>query len=241
MPFAAPFFLSAVLGAAIADPNGYIDRFKTIDSQRWLVSSGWSNGAWTLNDWQWDRVKPGPNGLTVDFVRSHSLNGYSSGEIQSRKPVKYGYFAARMTAASGSGIITGFFTYTGQQQHTRWNEIDVEILGKNTKQVQLTYHLDNKSRTTVLDLPFDAATEAHLYAFDWRAGSIRWYIDGVMVHEETGADVEALSETQKVYLDLWGSNSNPGWAGHFEPSASRIVATVRCVQFSPTKPSEDGC
>src|SRR3546814_5031761 len=67
------------------------------------------------------------------------------------------------------------------------DEIDFEFLGKSPRQVQVNYYTARKGgHETMIDLGFDASEDFHTYAFEWRPDSIRWFVDGRQVHEETG-------------------------------------------------------
>ena len=135
-----------------------------------------------------------------------------------------------MQAASGSGMDTGFFTYTGSPS---WNEIDVEVLGKNTRSVSLTYHNGAKQVGVALNLAFDAAAAPHHYAFDWEPTYIRWYIDNKPVLTQTGSQLPLPREPQKLYFDMWGSNSFASWLGLFQWPGHPITSDVQCIAYSP--------
>jgi beta-glucanase (GH16 family) len=230
MIWAALVATAAVSSLAVTPPNEFVDRFERLDVTRWTVSDGWSNGPWYLNDWRRSQMAPGRSGLTVTIDKNPlSKNGYSSGELQSKRLYQYGYYEIRMKSASGAGVVTGFFTYTGAPRGKPWNEIDVEILGKNTRAVQLTYHVPNGQKATTLDLPFDSALEAHTYGFEWQPTHIRWYIDGRLVHEETGAGLALPSEPGQVMFDVWNSNVNPPWMGVFTWPGHPITSQVSCI------------
>jgi endo-1,3-1,4-beta-glycanase ExoK len=232
--FLAIVFLIFVASPAVTADEAFVDRFLHLDAASWLVADGWSNGDSFLNDWRRSQLGTGRSGLTVTMDRnSASRNGYSSGEIQSRNVYHYGYFEARMTPASGSGLDTGFFTYIGPSQGKPGNEIDVEILGKNTRAVQFTYHVGSEQRATTITLPFDAADQPHVFGFDWQPRYIRWYVDGQMMHEETGNRLPLPSEPQNIIFDLWGSNSFTSWMGRFTWPSHPIIARLQCVAAAP--------
>ncbi len=223
----------ALSAAMIASCGGdaFQDRFDRLDPTQWTASDGWSNGAWFLNDWRKSQLRTGPAGMTVIVDRNPaSKGGYSSGEIQSRKLFKYGYYEVRMTAASGSGLDTSFFTYTGPVHGQPWNEVDVEILGKDTRSVQFTYHTGDQQKATTVRLPFDSASESHTYGFDWQPAYIRWYVDGKLAHAESGTAALPLpSKPQQLLFSVANSNASPGWMGSFVWPGHPITAQVRCI------------
>lgn len=221
--------------AAASPPDTFTDQFHSIDSRRWNVSDGWSNGAWYLNDWRRSQFRPlSGGGLRVTIDKNPaSKNGYSSGEIQSRNLYLYGYYEARMTAAAGSGIVTGFFTYIGAPFGRPWNEIDVEILGKDTHAVEFTYHVGQKRQTTVVRLPLNSALTSHTFGFDWQADHISWYIDGKLAHTERGdAPTDLPIEPEHIIFDVWNSNVDPAWMGLFSWPGHPITAQLTCVSHT---------
>jgi endo-1,3-1,4-beta-glycanase ExoK len=91
-----------------------------------------------------------------------------------------------MKAPRGTGLVTGLFSCAGQEGGPRPNEIDIEVLGRNTRVAELTIHENGKATSKKVTLPFDAADGSHVYGFDWQPGHVRWSIDGQLVHAETG-------------------------------------------------------
>lgn len=219
----------------------FVDRLKVHDRRLWSISGRWSNGPYMLNDWRRSQTQI-DNGmrLTIDPA-TDGKTAYSSGEVQSRATYGHGYYEATLQAASGSGIVSGFFTYTGPPFGRPWNEIDVEILGKNTREAVLTYHLAGKSRSRTVKLAFDSAAGLHHYAFDWQPGYIRWYINGTQVHEETGDGLPLPNEPQKLMVHLWATEQSREWAGPFDPAAIPAQMRVGCIAYSASRAAGDQC
>ena len=238
--------LASLLSVAAAEPPAagkpLVDHFASFDAAKWVVSNGWANGPWSLNDWQASQVKMGRPGLLVSLNKSATYSGgYSSGEIQSRRSYRYGYFEISLQAARGDGLVNGFFTYTGPPRGHPWNEIDVEILGKDPRAVLITYHTDAGSWTKTVPLGFDASEQQHIYAFDWQPNYVRWYVDGVLIHEETGTGLAKLNISQQMMFQLWAANASPSWAGVFKWPGSPPVARVGCMAASTERPAAPLC
>ena len=247
----AGFALVTSLAAVAASdaPRAFIDRLRTYDKGFWMKSHGWANG-WARNDTGWLAGH-----AIVDDGRLHlrltdqgaSGRGTASGEYQTRAFFGYGRYEARLKAVAAPGVVTGFFTYTGPtfggDPH---HEIDFEFLGKAPRQVQLNYYTDGVGgHETMIDLGFDASEDFHTYAFEWRPDSIRWFVDGKLVHEETGARGPLPSVPGKIYLNLWAGKNLDGWLGRFAYPGSPLVAEVDCVAFRPVDTgvdsAEPGC
>lgn len=221
--------------------KAFTTKFNDLDTSIWSISDGWSNGPYMVNDWRKSQTHVDGNlGLALSR-RDGAASGYSSGEVQSRATYGHGYFEVTMQAAPGSGIVTGFFTYTGPPFGRPWNEIDVEILGRNTREASLTYFYEGKPLSHVEKLNFDAAAALHHYAFDWQPGYIRWYIDGQLVHEATSAEMPLPNEAQKIMMHLWGTERSEDWAGTFDPSAVPVSMLIGCVAYSLQRPRSDKC
>lgn len=219
----------------------FVDRFERLDRSLWSVSDGWTNGPYMVNDWRREQVVVNQGALIALERKGEAARGFSSGEIQSQKVFGHGYYEVTMQAASGSGVVSGFFTYTGPYFKKPWNEIDVEILGKNTRRAQVTYFYDGATKAHTVDLGFDAAVALHHYAFDWQPGFIRWYIDGQLVHEAEGAQLPIPDQTQKIMLHLWGTDTSPDWAGGFDPKAVPALMRIGCVAYSLERPGKNQC
>jgi endo-1,3-1,4-beta-glycanase ExoK len=197
--------------------EAFVERFDGSVDARWSVSDGWSNGGWMTNDWRRSSVETAP-GLTAILLQpgpEGSKYKLSSGELQSHDKHRYGYFEVRMKVPRGAGLVTGFFTYAGQEGRTRPNEIDIEILGRNT-------------------LPFDAADGFHVYGFDWQPGHVRWYIDGQLVHAETGGAARRLVRPQQLILNLWASEQLDAWVGKLDLAKAPWRLDVSCMAYAAT-------
>lgn len=208
----------------------FIDRFGRVDGERWIVSDGWHNGEWVHNDWRASALRPGPDGLAIVMSRNEpgAAKPLSAGELQSQELYRYGYFEVRMRVPRGEGTGIGFFTFTRPEGTASWQEIDVEIVGSNTRAVELTYHRAGRSRSERLYLPFDAAEGLHTYAFEWTREGVRWYIDNEFAHEEIGGGAELLTSPQRLYLSLWGTRIE-AWAGRIDFAQAPWTLEVTCV------------
>lgn len=210
----------------------FVEHFDMLDRDRWFVADGWKNGKYAINDWRSSQVSA-DRALALKLSENKTkLAEYSSGEVQSLAVYGHGYFEVRLRAAQGSGLVTGFFTYTGPYYKKPWHEIDVEVLGQAPSQVQLTYFTDGKKVKKTVPLGFDASKGFHLYAFDWQPGAITWYVDGKRVHRADGSAVPLPSESQKIMVSLWGSDSLRSWLGSFEREAVPATAVVDCIAYA---------
>ena len=154
-------------------------------SNLWEPMDSFNSGAW--NKANWSNGGMFNCGFLPDHVNfsggvmnirldNYSSSGkpYSSGEYRTNNTFSYGKFEANLKAAKGNGLVSSFFTYTGSP----WDEIDVEILGKNTNQVQFNYFTNGQGgHEKVVNLGFDASAGFHKYMIQWGQGYINWYVE----------------------------------------------------------------
>jgi beta-glucanase (GH16 family) len=223
--------LVLMAGAAHATGSSFNDSFDSLNSSRWSTSNGWSNGAPFAVGWRSDHVAVagGAVSLTLDAdpcaVNPAACAGQAlaGGELRSNAFYGYGTYSSVMQAGTGSGVVSGFFTYTGPSDGKPWDEIDVEILGQDPTKLQLNYFVDGVGgHEYTVNLGFDASAAAHSYAFDWSADAIRWYVDGALVYSVQGGAATPLpSHTGRIMANLWAVDSSAsGWAGSFAAGSS---------------------
>ena len=234
--------IAAVPGEAAA--AGFRDGLDAWDKSRWVKSHNWAN-SWEKNitGWLGQNVRFREGRMLLRLTDSGAAGRpYSSGEYQTHGFFGYGRFEVRLKSVAAPGVVTGFFTYTGPSFGAPHHEIDFEFLGKSPHQVQLNYYTDGVGQHgTDIDLGFDASKDFHTYAFEWRPDSIRWFVDGRQVHEETGSRGPLPSVPGKIYLDLWAGKDLDDWLGRFSYPGRPLVAEVDCVAFRPLDSDAPGC
>ena len=153
---------------------------------------------------------------------------YSGAEYRTKDSFLYGKFVVRMKGAPGSGVISSFFTYRDPPD-PRWNEIDIEFLGKDTTLIQFNPWWDwwPNCDPVTYDLPYDAADDFHEYTFEWTPDYIRWTVDGDTYHVFRGAGVNL---SQKIMMNIWIS-STVDWAGPFNPNILPTTAQYDYVEY----------
>lgn len=155
---------------------------------------------------------------------------YASGQYESLSEYHYGQYCVRMQAAEGCGLVTGFFVFyadweevNGETRSKEWHEIDIEILGKATNEVQVNHRLQQLGDTKPSNNPvtkslgFDAAEEMHDYCFVWLPDSITWYADYKEIYKvRKVATAEEIKDVKTDFLHLPDHKGNIMvnlWAG----------------------------
>jgi endo-1,3-1,4-beta-glycanase ExoK len=223
--------------------NAFLDRFDGAElDSRWFVSDGWSNGDWMENDWRKGQLSLTPEGLRITLAAAPegSDKPFASGELRTYEEFRYGYFEVRMRLPRGPGLVTGAFTYS-HREGLRPNEIDIEILGRSPDKLETTIHENGRATSKKIPLPFNAADGFHTYGFDWQPTYVRWYVDGVMVHEEASARARNLSQPQQFILMLWASRQLASWVGELDASAAPWVLDFSCAAYQPEYPGAPIC
>ncbi|MCR4608605.1 MAG: carbohydrate binding domain-containing protein [Eubacterium sp.] len=121
-------------------------------------------------------------------------NSYTSGRVntQNKHDFKYGLFEAKVKVPSGAGYLPAFWLMpTNENLYGQWprcGEIDaMEVMGQETDLVYGTIHYGNphsESQGTKKLTDGDFSEEYHVFAVEWEPGSIKWYVDGMLYHEE---------------------------------------------------------
>lgn len=216
--------------------TAFTDHFNRNDiTDRWRKSDGWSNGRWMSNDWRASAVESRPGQLSLHLAPGPPGSEYelASGEIRTHEFHRYGYFEVRMMVPRGPGIVTGVFTYAEGKGAVRANEIDIEILGRDTRTAELTLHVGGEATSKKVRLPFDAADGFHSFGFDWQPSHVRWYADGKLIHQETDAAAQRLTRPQQLILNLWGSRDLHAWVGRLDTAKGPWQLDFACIAYAP--------
>lgn len=201
----------------------------------WKISDGWTNGSMFNVTWRADNVtfENGKMQLIIDYdTKDEPINGipYSGGEFGSSGFYGYGRYEVSMKAIKNDGVVSSFFTYTGPSDDNPWDEIDVEILGKDTAKVQFNYFTNGKGNHEYLyDLGFDASEDFHTYAFEWYEDKIIWFVDGIEAHTVTE---DIPSTAGKIMMNAWCGINMDGWLNRFDDSNLPLTAEYEWVAYT---------
>ncbi|WEK05802.1 MAG: family 16 glycosylhydrolase [Candidatus Devosia phytovorans] len=232
------FAALALTSPALAQ-EAFFDDFDSLSSSRWYVSDGWSNGAHQNCTWSTSQVTAGNSTLKVGFAPvPKGERQYSCGEIQTKTAYGYGTYEARLKTPASSGLNAAFFTYIGPQQSKPHDEIDFEILLKDTSKVETTTFVNGKSGDGEIgsgqshDLPQPSDAEFVNFAFTWEPDQLRYYINGELVRTmDTPATIP--TNPQRIFFSLWGTDTLTDWMGPFTPVTAPIAMEVDWVAFTP--------
>jgi beta-glucanase (GH16 family) len=216
--------------------GGFFTRLSAPDRDPVFFASRHGNAdSFYGGDWKAENIDARSGGAFLEVRREQSGGlPYTAAEMQSAQTYRYGRYETVMQPARGSGLVTAFFTYTGPWFGDPHDEIDIEFLGSDTTKVHFNYFKNGKSiKPATFDLPFDAASKPHLYAFEWRPDGITWFVEGVPVYATEPGDKGIPVAAGKVMFSAWtGKPMMEGWHGKpvFRDGAG---AQFNCVSFTP--------
>lgn len=239
------FGFSAVAGAAAqtektASTTGqsFRDDFDNFDRSRWYVADGWANGEHQNCVWSSKELDLADGILTLSFQKREMQNrDYACAEIQTHQRFGYGTYEARFKTDTGPGINAAFFTYIGPTNGAPHDEIDFEVLTRDTSGVDVNTYVTGKPRNgSRVDVSGGTDTDFNDYAFVWEKDRLRWYVNGELMHEAT-EPAELPSNPQKIFFSLWGSDTLNDWMGTFEDPGRKLTMEVDWVAY--TAPGDD--
>ncbi|MBC8378965.1 MAG: family 16 glycosylhydrolase [Planctomycetes bacterium] len=206
------------------------DHFDDFDPSRWEKATH----TWTSNLTQFT-----PENVTFQdgTMRLHlkkektEKRDFTGAEYRTKEKYLYGRYVVSAKFPKGSGIVTSFFTFRAPAI-PNWQEIDVEVLGKDTSHVQFTHHWGHSPKSKYIaetfDLDFTTDSDFHEYAFEWIPGQITWFLDGKKMYTASDKNVPHLS--QQIMMNIW-MNTNVDWAGEVEESAMPTYAEYDYVKY----------
>lgn len=232
---AAVMLTSCSSGAADSENKDkydmYVD-FAEGTSELFECSDGWTNGNMFNCTWRKENVtfSGGKMQLTINHDSVPLKTPYSGGEYRSKGFYGYGRYEVSLKAIKNDGVVSSFFTYTGPSDKNPWDEIDIEILGKDTTKVQFNYFTDSEGNHEYIhDLGFDAAEDFHTYAFEWHKDKIIWFVDGIEVYSVK----ENIPVTKsKIMMNVWNGTGVDGWLNAFDDSKLPLTAEYEWIAFT---------
>lgn len=173
---------------------------EAVDGSKWAYDSGpnWYNGELQAYTTGTANASMDGNGNLVIEARNEEHQGrqYTSARLKTegRQTFTYGRFEGRMKMPYGQGMWPAFWLLGGNA----WpgdGEIDImEHLGREPSIAHGTIHgpgysgADGPGESFTLPDGAGFADDFHIFAIEWEANAIRWYIDGELYSTKTPAD-----------------------------------------------------
>jgi beta-glucanase (GH16 family) len=205
-------------GPAGSAPNPGIWRYD-------LGGGGWGNGELQgYTDSRRNSALDGAGNLVIT-ARREADGSYTSARLttQGTYSVQYGRVEARIKIPRGQGIWPAFWMLGADLPQVGWpacGEIDVmENIGREPGIIHGTVHGPGYSGAegigAAATLPSGAFADAfHVYAVDWRPGSISWSVDGATYRTITPADTNGDPWVfDKPFFVILNVAVGGGWPG----------------------------
>ncbi len=167
-----------------------------------------------------------------------TAKSYKGAEIYSNQSYLYGRYEMRMRVAKASGVLSTFFTYKNGSEvgNTFWEEIDIEIFGKNNATQWQSNVILGSSRPTIHTeqlhtAPQSLADAYHTYVLEWTPDYVAWFVDGEEVRRITGTStVTSLTNAQSLRFNLWSSESVE-WVGAWDDSVLPVYQFINYIDY----------
>lgn len=201
------------------------DEFDNGIGPDWVFETGTGSGGWGNNELQYYRSQNATvqNGQLVITARNESFGGmnYTSARMktQGRKSWKYGRVEARIAMPAFQGVWPAFWMLGDNIGTAGWpdcGEIDVMEHVNTENRTYGTIHwrdhnaqYANYGGNTAVNV-----TGFHVYAIEWTASSIKWFVDGVQFHEASIANgINGTSEFHNNFFILLNMAIGGNWPG----------------------------
>ena len=214
----------------------FVDNMASCDLSRWTLRDDTFPGNLGL-------FRPANVGCHANLGLSLSVKperlgvrDFSAAAVSSRNRFLFGRFEAVLKPSREPGIVTGFFLHRDSPRQ----EIDVEIRGHRTDQLLVNVYFNPgdegalmdfgyRGTPTLIDLGFDAADRPHLFTIEWTPDTIRWLVDGQLVHERVEWNPTPIPRLpMRLHLNTWPSRSRElaGRLVRRQLPATSVVASV---------------
>lgn len=238
--------------ASIRDTVDYgslVERPADMESEDYYFE-GWYKNSSCTQKWDFDNDRVLQKTTRIYAKWSSKYNLYGS-EIYTRETFMYGRFEARMKMAYTPGSVSSMFIYYNNSDiagSKLWNEIDIEIVGKDSLKFQSNIITGNRDAKITSEERHSLSpvaafnTDYHTFMIDWTPDSVVWYVDGVKMRctktNEAGTDqVTALTQRQSLRFNLWASEVEE-WVGVLKPSklpVSQYIDYVKVYSYDTEK------
>jgi beta-glucanase (GH16 family) len=225
-----------------------------LDPQTWYFESGdgsqYGIPGWGNNELQWYLPDSAElkNGKLVITVRqeSHGGKNYTSARINTRDrfAFRYGRIEARAKLPKGQGLWPAFWLMPQESAYGTWaasGEIDiveaVNLGGTGGNSVYGTIHYGGQSPNNIQSgeqylVATSATADFHVYALEWDATEIRWYVDQVLFAVRNSWSTTAApfpAPFDKPFYILLNAAVGGNWPG--APTAATVFPVTMEVDY----------
>jgi beta-glucanase (GH16 family) len=206
---------------------------------------------WHPNNPEWRGRQPGffsRDNVTVSGGKLHltarkeerknlppGYHTFTTAAVQSKAKVKYGYFEIRCRPMNSSAS-SAFWFYCNDAANNWWTEIDMFEIGAGARGHERTVHMNvhvfetptegkkHWDKSGVWQAPFNLSDDFHVYALEWNAKEINYYVDGNCVRT-----IQNTHWHQALTMNF-DSETFPDWFGLPKPETLPSTFSVEYVR-----------
>ncbi|MFZ6745159.1 glycoside hydrolase family 16 protein [Undibacterium sp. JH2W] len=206
-----------------------------LDTQSWQIETGgqgWGNHELENYTARKENLRL-ENGMLVIEARKEKYgdNDYTSARIKTAglREFTYGRFEARIKIPAGQGIWPAFWLLGTDISAVGWperGEIDImENIGKEAATTYGTLHGPGYYGATGFGgskklAQGKLADDFHIYAVEWDAAQIRWYLDGNLYHQASPASIPGKWVFDHEFFIILNLAIGGDWPGAPDASTS---------------------
>ena len=217
----------------------------SIDPNNWTFDIGYGSDGWGNNELQSYTDRPEnarvENGSLIIEAREERMKGqrYTSARLKTQglQSWTYGRVEARIKVAYGQGIWSAFWMLGTDIEQVGWpnsGEIDImENIGREPNTLYGTVHGPGYSGAEGVGGPYfsnSALSDAyHVYAVEWDADHISWYIDNNLYVTVTPNDVPGEWVYDHPFFIIMNLAVGGNWPG--SPDATTVFPQRMYVDY----------
>jgi beta-glucanase (GH16 family) len=213
--------------ATNADTSGYqlvwSDEFNgnTVDTTNWNFEINGEGGGNHEQEYYQATNATVSNGNLVITGRKEDVGSshYTSARMttQGKREFTYGRIEARLKMPVAQGFWPAFWMLGSNIKSVGWpasGEIDIMEHINTDSLIYGTPHWDNNGHIQKGDTIASTPSDYHVYAIEWDASSIRWYLDQTKYHELSIANnVNSTNEFHQPFFILLNFALGGDWPG----------------------------
>lgn len=193
----------------------------SVNSSNWGYDLG--GGGWGNNEKEYYQAANATvtNGNLVITAKKQRVksNAYTSARLktQGKREFTYGRVEARIKLPMGQGLWPAFWMLGANISSVSWpacGEMDIMEHINTENKIYATIHWNNNGYASYGGNTTSTPADYHVYAIDWDAASIRWYIDGVQYHEANILNnINGTEEFHKPFFIILNFAVGGNWPG----------------------------
>jgi beta-glucanase (GH16 family) len=214
------------------------------DATRWVRETGgggWGNDELEFYTARTENARVTGGHLVIEARReSFGNREYTSARLKTEGlgAWRYGRVEARIRIPRGQGLWPAFWMLGDQCERVGWpacGEIDImENIGREGARVHGTVHGPGYSGAHGVSAAYDLkkgafADEYHVYAVEWEAAAIRWYVDGAHYATVTPQDLSGPWVFDHPFFIILNVAVGGGWPG--SPDSTTVFPQQMLVDY----------